>query len=193
MKIARNNLLNLNLLALLLLSVLFFTACDDDDPEPVNEEELITTLKMVFSPMAGGTSVTYQYKDIDGDGPQAPTITTGDLKANTAYDVAITVLNESETPAEDITEEIQEEDEDHQFFFQAAAGLNLSFTYKDKDSGNFPVGLQTGAQAGAASTGSLTVTLRHEPNKSASGVSAGNIANAGGETDIEVNFNVAIK
>ena len=36
--------------------------------------------------------------------------------------------------------------------------------------------------------GQFTVTLRHEPDKSAQGVSAGDITNAGGETDIEVSL-----
>ncbi|HBK71516.1 MAG TPA: type 1 periplasmic binding fold superfamily protein, partial [Flavobacteriaceae bacterium] len=35
--------------------------------------------------------------------------------------------------------------------------------------------------------------LRHEPNKSASGVSDGDITNAGGETDIEVIFNITVQ
>ena len=35
--------------------------------------------------------------------------------------------------------------------------------------------------------------LRHEPDKSAAGVSSGDITNAGGETDIEVSFNVIIE
>ena len=42
-------------------------------------------------------------------------------------------------------------------------------------------------------SGTITVTLRHEPNKDAAGVSSGDIANAGGETDIEVTFNVEIQ
>ena len=40
--------------------------------------------------------------------------------------------------------------------------------------------------------GTITVILRHEPDKDASGVSNGDITNAGGETDIEVVFNVEV-
>ena len=56
--------------------------------------------------------------------------------------------------------------------------------------------LATGATAtatGAASVGTLKVTLRHEPNKSAAGVVGGDITNAGGETDIEVEFPIVIE
>ena len=35
---------------------------------------------------------------------------------------------------------------------------------------------------------SMTVILRHEPDKAGAGVSDGDITNAGGETDIEVTF-----
>jgi len=37
------------------------------------------------------------------------------------------------------------------------------------------------------------VTLRHQPDKGAIGVSDGDITNAGGETDIEVLFDVIIE
>ena len=37
------------------------------------------------------------------------------------------------------------------------------------------------------------MTLRHEPAKDASGVAAGDITNAGGETDIEVTFDVTVE
>ena len=38
----------------------------------------------------------------------------------------------------------------------------------------------------AAGSGELQVVLRHEPDKFGANVSAGDITNAGGETDIEV-------
>ncbi|MEZ7887763.1 MAG: type 1 periplasmic binding fold superfamily protein, partial [Flavobacteriales bacterium] len=56
-----------------------------------------------------------------------------------------------------------------------------------------PIGLSTVLTTGEMGSGTITVTLRHEPNKDAAGVSSGDIANAGGETDIEVTFNVEIQ
>lgn len=172
-------------------------SCSDDDPvTPPNEEELITTLSMVFTPQGGGTAVTLRFFDEDGaDGPIAPTASSGTLAANTTYDVQITVMNESETPAEDITPEIRTEDAAHQFFFAKTASLNLTFGYADMDGNGNPVGLATTFVTGAASTGQLTVILRHEPNKTASGVSNGDITNAGGETDVETTppFDITIQ
>ena len=39
----------------------------------------------------------------------------------------------------------------------------------------------------------INIILRHEPNKKGLGVSDGDITNAGGETDIEVSFDITIK
>ena len=41
--------------------------------------------------------------------------------------------------------------------------------------------------------GNLKITLRHRPQKNAEGVASGNITNAGGATDAEVIFPVAIE
>ncbi len=145
-----------------------------------------------LTPQAGGTPVILSFRDLDGDGANAPVITGGTLAANTVYDGSLDLLNETECPAERVTAEIEEEDDEHQFFFSSTGGLNVTVAYADTDGTN-PVGLKTTVTTGAASQGTMRVTLRHEPNKSAAGVSAGNIANAGGETDIEVEFNVTVQ
>lgn len=176
---------------LLLVAVLLFSQCDTEDPEPENEEELITTLEMTFSPVGGGADVVFSVFDEDGDGPAAPEYTNGTLEADTEYNVAIEVRNDEE--GEDITAEVREEDAEHQFFFGTTSGLNLEFAYDDADDNGNPVGLSTIFRTGAASSGSLQVELRHEPDKSADGVANGNPTNAGGETDIQVTFDVVIE
>ncbi len=178
---------------LLMGSLLFFSSCKDDDPVPENEEELITTLQLVLTPDGGGTTATLKFQDLDGDGGTAPTITADKLAANTTYTGTITLLNESESPAEDITVEVKEEGAEHQFFYATTAGLNISFAYNDQDSDGNPIGLDFTLVTGDASTGTLRVTLRHEPDKTATDVSIGDITNAGGETDIEVDFDVTIE
>ena len=172
-----------------------FSSCDKDPVVP-NEEELITTLIYTLTPLSTGEKVTLTFKDIDGDGGNAPVITyTGELKTGTTYNGALSLLNEAENPAENITEEIEEEDEDHQLVFAVSGGADgkLLISYDDKDANNQPVGLKTKVTTTGSGTGKLKITLRHLPDKSASGVSSGDITNAGGETDIEVNFDVVIK
>jgi hypothetical protein len=116
----------------------------------------------------------------------------GTLSANTVYTGSIELLNEAESPAEDITEEVQEEDDEHQFFFQSTIS-ELVVSYTDQDEDGNPVGLNTSITTGAPDSGSLTLTLRHEPVKDAAGVSAGDITNAQGETDIEVTFPIDVQ
>jgi hypothetical protein len=173
----------------LLASTLIFASCSDDDdtPEPVNEEEVITTLTVTLD--SGSDTVVMQYQDLDGDGPDAATVTvSGSLSANTTYDGSIILLNETESPAENITEEIEEEDLDHQFFYTVGSGLDVAAEYGDADSEGNPLGLSFILNTGMASSGGLTFTLRHEPNKPNTG-----LENAGGETDIEVTFDVTVE
>ena len=180
---------------LLLLASAFlilFNSCDDDVVIP-NEEELITTLIMTFSPDGGGSDVEFRFTDLDGDGGDPPVINNGILDTNTTYNVALRLLNESENPAEEVTDEIEEEDEEHQFFFETGGGLGLKIVYSDQDSNGDPIGLASAITTVGAEAGTLKVTLRHEPDKAAPGVSDGDITNAGGETDIEVTFNVTVQ
>ncbi|MDC0909837.1 type 1 periplasmic binding fold superfamily protein [Flavobacteriaceae bacterium] len=173
----------------LLASTLIFASCSDDDdtPEPVNEEEVITTLTATLD--SGSDTVVMQYQDLDGDGPDAATVTvSGSLSANTTYDGSIVLLNETESPAENVTEEIEEEDLDHQFFYTVGSGLDVAAEYGDADSQGNPLGLSFILNTGVASSGGLTFTLRHEPNKPNTG-----LENAGGETDIEVTFDVTVE
>ena len=169
-----------------LASLLFISACEKD-PEVPNEEELITTLKYTLTPVGGGTPVIFSFKDLDGDGGNAPVIQEGTLEALALYDGAIELLNESQSPAVDITEEVMEESDEHQFFY-TFSNVNATSVYTDMDSNSNPVGIGTLLSTGTASEGTITITLRHLPDKFAAGVSNGDITNAGGETDIEVTF-----
>lgn len=175
----------------LLMTGTLFVACsnDDDAPEPVNEEETITTMTVTLVPEGGGNTITLQSQDLDGDGPNAPTITvSGNLAANTSYDGSIVLLNETETPAEDITEEVAEEAEEHQFIFGISGSIS-AVDYADQDGNGNPVGILFELSTADAGSGSLTVTLRHEPVKPNDGTLAG----AGGETDITQTFSVTVE
>lgn len=181
---------NLKMMALSLTAIFALNSCSNDD-SPVVEEELITTLTATF--VGGGQTITLTSTDLDGDGPNAPVITVnGNFAAETTYSGSVQFLNELVNPAENITEEIEEKDLEHQIFYQISNSLG-NFTYSDFDTDGNPLGLEftftTGANPG---TGFITITLRHLPNKNASGVSEGNITNAGGSTDIEVTFPIVI-
>ncbi len=171
-------------------------ACSDDDDLPgiINEEEVITTLSVTLTPDGGGTAIVLTSTDLDGDGPNPPTIVGGTLATNTNYTGVIQALNELENPAENITEEVAEEDDEHQFFFQAVGpNLNISTTYADFDDDGNPLGINFSLTTGDAGDGTLRVTLRHLLDKFAAGVSDGDITNAGGDTDIEVDYSISVQ
>ena len=174
----------------LLASTLIFASCSDDDdntPDPVNEEEVITTMTITLD--SGSDQVELQFQDLDGDGPDPATVTvSGPLNANTVYDGSIILLNETEMPAENITEEVEEEDDEHQFFYTVGSGLAAQTEYTNFDGDGNPLGTTFILTTGAASSDSLTFTLRHEPNKPNSG-----LEDAGGSTDIEVSFDLVVE
>jgi hypothetical protein len=174
-----------------LLATLLLVSCGDD-PEPANEEELITTLTVTLTPTVGDP-ITMTFKDLDGEGagvPQYIYSTGGDaavLSTSTTYTAEVTLLNESVMPAENITGEVEEEADEHLFCFTVGGGANIDYSYADEDDNGLDVGLTTNWETGAASTGTITIVLRHQPGTK-TGACPGT-----GETDIEVTFNVAIQ
>ena len=160
--------------------------------EPI-DEQFITTVNIQLTSDAGH-EVNLTWQDLDGvDGPAEPVIAVSDtFNTNSNYSGNIVVLDERDSPAEDITQIILEESEDHQFFYSFSPGLDVTSQYSDEDSNGNPVGIQFTLATGSAGSGNFTVTLINQPNKSAAGVSDGDITNAGGETDIETTFSVVI-
>lgn len=178
-------------LGCMLLLTALLLSCKKDEPgasgPPANEEELITTVRLYFHSVGGTEQKHWTYRDIDGPGGNAPVIEADTLSADSLYHVEIDVLDESASPADTITLEIEGEGDAHQFFFQPT-GVNITVAYDDADANGRPIGLRTLWTVGSAAAGSMLITLRHEPDKTAPGVSAGDISNAGGETDIATEF-----
>ena len=180
--------MKLKLILVFLLPMFLFFSCEKEDPVIPNEEELITTLIFTLQPVTGGDAIEFKFQDIDGDGGNPPEISTAPLLANTTYSGTLTFLNELNTPALDITEEVKDEAESHQVFYQSAM-YPLTITYEDEDSNGNPLGVKTTVVTSTAGTGELTIILRHLPIKP----NNGNPSEAGGETDIEVTFPVVVK
>ncbi|GAB5475609.1 MAG: hypothetical protein Mars2KO_37080 [Maribacter sp.] len=181
---------NVKLMAIALCIAFLGFSCSDDDenPVPVDEEEVITTMNVTLT-ASGVASVSLQSQDLDGDGPNAPDVTvSGNLVANTIYSGTIELLNETETPAEDVTVEVAEEDDEHQFFFGITGALT-SVAYSDQDGDGNPVGIDFELTTGDAGNGTLEITLRHEPKKP----NDGTLGDAGGETDIAESFPIVVE
>jgi len=173
--------------AVLLMAVAAITACKKDDdlpevpPAVENEEEVITTMTLTFTDATGTwPTVTTTFRDLDGDGGNGPDIfDTIRLVSNTTYDVTIDLLNETESPAEDIGAEILDEDDEHLFCF-TESGADVTIVRTDSD-GTYEVGLESQWTVGAISNGTVQVVLKHQPD-----VKDGTCAP--GETDIDVTF-----
>ncbi|MEM7186004.1 MAG: type 1 periplasmic binding fold superfamily protein [Bacteroidota bacterium] len=184
---------NLKLVVTAVFATLLFAACSNDDdngtPEPVNEEEVITTMTITLTPEGGGTAITLRTRDLDGDGPNAPVVTvSGPLTAGVTYNGVIELLNETENPPEDITLEVEEESDEHQFFYTRSGGLNVATEYSNFDNNGDPLGTEFKLSSNVPSAGTMTFTLRHEPTKPNNG-----LASAGGETDIAASFDLTVQ
>ena len=138
--------------------------------------------------MTAVQQITLQTRDLDGDGPNEPVITTGNLATGVTYSGSIVLLNETEDPAEDITEEVEEESVEHQFFYTPTGGLDVTTNGENLDSEGNKLGTEFTLVAGAVSSGTLTFTLRHEPTKPNTGLN-----DADGETDISATFDVSVQ
>jgi hypothetical protein len=188
------------------MSLGLFAACGDDGGS-ANENEVITTVVLNFAP-AGGSPITATFNDADGDGGAAPTIDPVGLGAGN-YTLTVQFQNRLETPPEEITEEVNEENDVHLLLFTGSAVVGpattnatgpLTHAYTDMDGNGLPVGL-TNSIVATAGTGQLTVTLRHmppeePPAKSSSTlmeVKTAGVDAIGGSTDVQVNFMVTVQ
>lgn len=181
----------IKLLAILFVSALTFSACSEDDhdhdDDHDHEEELITTVKYTLT--NGTDIVTLTFSDPDGEGGNDGSYNvSGPLTSNTTYTGVIELLNETESPAEDITEEVKEEGDEHEFFYTTDI-TGLTITKTDVDANNNPLGIETDVMTATAGTGVITVVLKHEPTKPNDGTADG----ANGSTDVEVTFNVTVQ
>jgi hypothetical protein len=188
---------HLKLIPFLVLLFVVAISCDDDDDTPVviNESEIITNMTIQLN--SPGNSVTLTSVDLDGpEGPNAPEISVvGVLMPNTQYIGSIELLDASNpSDIENITEEVEEEDLEHQFFFCVSNGLNATITGENLDRNGNVLGTSFTLNTGDASTGDLTFTLVHDGDKSANvdGCDSNALLN-NGEIDIAQTFSVEIQ
>jgi hypothetical protein len=175
-------------LALAFMLMLSVVGCKKDPVDP-NESELITTVKVVLTERVSGTQSIYQFRDLDGDGGAAPSkFDEIVLERGKVYGCNLQLLNESVTPADDITLEVFEEGTDHQIYLTPSNALAVVSNYS-LDKKGLPLGItSTWTAAAAAGTGIMNVTLKHKP-----GVKAAGDPVSKGETDIAIDFKLSVK
>ncbi len=174
--------------ALLALLLPVVSACDSSEPDDhgAGEQEFITRLELRLT--AGGRTVTAAAVDDDGDGTGLE-IDELVLDAGTTYTGTVVVLDEIND--EDVAAEIQEEADEHQFFFTpgGAAASRMSVVVTDRDANALPIGLAftLTVSAGGGAQGTLNVALSHFDEEPKDGTSRSD------ETDIDVTFPVTIR
>ncbi len=153
----------------MLMTTLLFSACKKEDAPEVNDEEVITTTLLKFTPLAGGTTLEYKYEDLDGPGGAVPVIDDIVLAPATSYSVSLVLLNKTVSPADTISNEVGEESAAHRFYFETSAGSNILVSDLDTDANGVDLGMNSIWTTGSVSTGSIRITLRHyaatPPNK----------------------------
>jgi hypothetical protein len=198
---------------ILLLGLPLLVACsdvkdDEDDHDHDHDHGLITAIVLDFESDSGET-MSARWEDPTGDG-SGVTVDDIMLTAGASYDVSVEVLNQLEEPVEDVTLEILELADEHQFFFTGAGVTGpgsdsgsavVEHSYNDTDNQGLPLGVDNIFNALEAGSGDMEVTLRHMPPESgepikydgmAGTVAADGFSAIGGSNDIQVTFNVQV-
>ncbi|MEY3946262.1 MAG: hypothetical protein RJB03_968 [Bacteroidota bacterium] len=178
-------------LVIMLLGFVLFSGCKKDPVVDPNENELITTVRISLLDKTGGstTPLVFEFKDLDGEGGAAPSkFDEIVLTKGKTYDCSLMVLNESVSPADDITKEILAEAVDHQFYYSASDGL-VTVSNLNNDSKGLPVGTTATWTTGTLTgSGTFRITLKHKPGVKA----AGDLVTVG-ETDIALDFKLKVQ
>jgi hypothetical protein len=171
-----------SLLLLVAVAATLFTAgCKKDD---ATSGEVITKVVVHLTGIGNNFDQEFEAEDSDGDGV-FNSIDTINLTAAEAYKCHLHVYDETKTPVEDITEEIEEESNDHLFVFTPAfTGLEVSNL--NTDGNGAPFGLESIWVTALVGTGTIKIALHHEPTDK-------NAADPGGDVDFEVSFPVIVQ
>ncbi len=179
-------------MALIVLGALTFSSCKKEKEEE-NDEEVITTLTVRLVPVSGGAPLEFTYDDADGPGGNAPTQQSITLAPNRTYNATVTLLNKTENPVKNVTDEVAAEAAAHRFYYTAQAGTNIAVTNLNNDGNGIPLGITSTWTTTAAATGKIKVTLRHYPGTPPNKAAADLVTDSKSSTDIEVEFNTAVQ
>lgn len=193
--------------SLMLVFAAIAISCTSEDPVFEIDQELITDVTMIFTEVGANGNLTQNSFTVTATDPEGLELGTepiiqeiSQLEPGKRYRLDLSLYNSIDN--EDVTEEILEDADDHQFYFLGTAfvgdGAFLTYEYADEDEDGNPLGL-TGfvnvSAAPPANNGGFRLVLRHDLNKSHEGANHPNFENfvsAGGETDLDVTFPVIL-
>ena len=167
---------------------LLLPGCLKDKLGEANQEEVITTLNLKFTPVGGGSTLISGFDDPDGPGGNAPTQNIISLARGVVYNVEIELLDKTAIPAADITAEVLGESEAHRIYYETAGAAAFTISNLDVDVNSVPLGVKSRWTSSIAGTGTVKVTLRHYPGTPPGKESSDPVSSPKSGTDIEVTF-----
>ncbi|HCM75544.1 MAG TPA: hypothetical protein DIS90_04135 [Cytophagales bacterium] len=190
--------------AIIGVALLNLSSCESNDPQKEDTPELITKVTLTFTPAGGGDVVIATASDPDGEGVQDIKVDGAiNLKSGTTYSLTLSLINElaEKNSAEyDITEEVEEEGDEHMFFYAWTGNVfsdptgdgnvdkrSDAVNYQDEDVNALPIGIVTSWTTGSAAAGKFRVILKHQPDLKTT-VSDVEV----GETDLDVEFDINV-
>ena len=210
----QTNLSGFLTLALVALSLMVLQGCKDDDPKKEDVPELITKATLTFTPNGGGAAVVVTATDADGEGVQDIKVDGPiNLAANKTYVLTLGLINglaATTAPEYNVANEVEEEGDEHQFFFtwtnntfsnptgngnvdNRSDAVNYTGAANSTDTNGRPLGLTTtwtsATPAGVTVlSGTFRVLLKHQPDLK-SDTSDSNT----GETDLDLTFTLNVQ
>jgi len=172
--------------------ILFLNSCKKFNEGETNDEELITTLKLNFTPVGSSNTQTFVFEDIDGAGGNPPSIDTISLRVGTTYNVSIELWNNAAIPREAITPEVEDENTAHRLYYTPSAGSNITVSNLNNDVNGIALGTTSTWVAGAASSGNINITLRHYPGTPPDKQASDPVNSPKSSTDMTATFNYVI-
>ena len=179
-------------ISIVILSTLLINGCKKQEQTvspPVPGNEFLTSVRLIAINASNVSDIqvaTITDTTLVSNPPDSINMPVLNLKANSTYHVSVLFLDETKTPAGNVTTDIYDRRNYHLLCFDIT-GANLTVTRTDLDTNTppLPIGLEDDFVTGAAGTGTLNVQLRHQPN-------AKNGTCAPGSSDADVDFTINI-
>jgi hypothetical protein len=190
----------------LFLFILIFACSKDEDPEPANEEEVITLVTLEVTKVGSSETIKYDFEveghdhddneeeDDDDHDDHDGEHTEIELEANSSYNVSMLIYNDTDpNNIENITLEIIEEKDVHQIFYAITdelSGFSIASASDDTvDSNGNSLNIKTTWKTTGETSGDVVGYLIHEPAQK-----TGNTrTDFGGATDFEIEFEVHVE
>tara|TARA_B110000003_G_scaffold276187_1_gene321386 strand:+ start:523 stop:1158 length:636 start_codon:yes stop_codon:yes gene_type:complete len=197
-KTMKTNYFNLNFMKttkffiMAIFCLTLITSCNDDDdnPEPVNELELMTNVTLTFTNNSNAGDVVIM-SNVAPDGQEGAFTNSvnGEFTAGQSYSLALEITNESD-PAdiEDVLNgDVIPEGDEHFFKYNNTLGMGMIRDASDlAGAGGTSLGVSTTWTTGAAGTGNLQIILVHQPETADDSNQFG--STTGGEEDFNITF-----